>query len=61
MFPGYARESIQKERLWILQCHALMQMLLLVSMRKKKKKVVEIANGCFASKVMIFKAKEFCL
>lgn len=26
--------------------------------KKKKAEVVEIANGCFASKVMIFKAKE---
>lgn len=28
------------------------------TMPKKTKKVVEIADGCFASKVMIFKAKE---
>lgn len=59
MFAGLGMpELIQKERPWTLQCHALMQMMLGVSMWvMKKKKVVGIANGCFAAKVMIFQSK----
>lgn len=55
MFPRYARELIQKGRPWILQCHALMQMMLGVTMRITKKK----KSGGYRKWLFCFQSNDF--
>lgn len=59
MFPGYARELIEKERPWMppMSCFNA-NGAGNSNENNENKKEVEIENGCFAYKVMIFKAKE---
>lgn len=59
MFPGCARQLMEKERPWMppMSCfHA--NGAGNSNENNENKKEVEIENGCFASRVMIFKAKE---